>query len=342
MKRKIFFILAILIFHTNNFANIAMPGYWNTGTGRTFFPFFKEDSIHFGKVQMKEELITVQLYRGFAVVKGVYKMLNLTDENIFLRVGFPVNGTLDHPIVNNLMFEELYNLKVLVDGNEVDASSLSEYVTHRAEKYGRVFPFPEVKNPIHNLYADNNNWYVWEANFKANAVTEIIVYYILNTNDASQLKGYDKDHSNAFAYILESGEAWGKNIENGKIVVQLMDELSEDDVDGIYPSYAFKLYEGNYLIYEFENLDPRSDNNIVLRYSERDSNFDFEKIIDESKKYFLKIDEMNLSQNMRMKQFEEPKENFEVGTSFFSPITIVVAAVVALGFLIYGLIAWVF
>lgn len=342
MKSKIFFILAAIFMQTNMFANIAMPGYWNTGTGRTFFPFFKEDSIHFGKIQMKEELITVQLYRGFAIVKGVYKMLNLTDENIFLRVGFPVNGTLDHPMVNNLMFEELYSLKVLIDGKEVDANLLSDYVTRRTEKYGRVFPFPEVKNPIQNLYADDNNWHVWEANFKANDVTEIVVYYILSTNDASQLKGYDKDHSNAFAYILESGEAWGKNIEKGKIVVQLMDELSEDDVDGVYPNYAFKLYEGNYLIYEFENLDPRSDNNIVLRYSERDSKFNFENITDESDKYFAKIDGMNVAQKFVLKEIDEPKDDFEVGGSFFSPLTIIISSVVVLGFLIYGLIAWVF
>lgn len=342
MKRKIFFILTVIFIQTNLFANIAMPGYWNTGTGRTFFPFFKEDSIHFGKVQMKAELITVQLYRGFAVVKGVYKMFNHSNDNLFLRVGFPVNGTLDHPIVQNVMFDELNNLKVLIDGKEVDARTLSDYVNYRYEKYGKVFPFPEIKNPVQSLYADNNNWYVWEANFKANDVTEIIVYYVLNTNDASQLKGYDKDHSNCFAYILESGEAWGKNIEKGKIVVQLMDDLSEDDVDGVYPNYAFKLYEGAYLIYEFENLDPRSDNNVVVRYSERDAKFNFEKITTEGDKYFSKIDEMNIGQKFVLKEIDEPKDDFDVGASFFSPITIIISAVVVLGVLIYGLIAWIF
>lgn len=340
--KKIILLLFILTITQTAFANIAMPGYWNTGTGRTFFPFFKEDSIYFGKIQMKEELITIQLYKGFAVVKGVYKMQNLSSDNILLRVGFPINGTLDHPLVNNIMFEELYNLNVTINGSQTQAFALSEYVRLRTEKYGKVFPFPEVKNSVQSLYADNSNWYIWEANFKANEITEIVVYYILNTNDASQLEGYTKNYSNCFAYILESGEAWGKNIEKGKIILQLMDDLSEDDIEGVYPASSFNYYEGNYFIYDFENLNPINNNNIIFRYWERDEKFNIETITAKADEYFSLLNSMDVNQSFKAKELSDDKNDFEVHTTASSPIVFIVGGIVVIGLLIYGLVAWIF
>lgn len=342
-RQKLFSILFFLITFTNiSLANIAMPGYWSTGTGRTFFPFFKEDSAHFGKIQMKEELITIQLYKGFAVVKGVYKMLNLSGENVMLRVGFPINGTFDHPVAKNVMFDELYNLKVLNNGVATEVQSLSDYVNHRYEKYGKVFPFPEIKNPIQTLFADNSNWYVWETNFKANEITEVVVYYVVNTNDASQLEGYTKNHSNCFSYILESGEAWGKDIEKGKIIVQLMEGISDEEIDGLFPFGAFKFYEGNFLIYEFENLNPTNNNNVLIRYSERDEKFRFEEITNNIETYFASIDKMNLNKSFKEKNLDDSKDDFEVHTTAESPIVFIVSGIVLLGLLIYGIISWIF
>lgn len=63
-------------------ANIAQPGIYNAGGNGVFSPVFPQDSAAFQKIQMVREEVYVQVYPGFAVVKGCYWMYNTTDETI--------------------------------------------------------------------------------------------------------------------------------------------------------------------------------------------------------------------------------------------------------------------
>lgn len=73
------------------FANAAQPGIWNAG-GTVFTMLYPEDSLTFKKVQMVEEKIYIQLYKGYAVVKGNYLFKNTTNEKLNFKMGYPVNG----------------------------------------------------------------------------------------------------------------------------------------------------------------------------------------------------------------------------------------------------------
>ena len=81
--RKFFVVLFFLICSTSKiFANAAAPGFYNNGGSSDFIPFFASDSSYLDKIQMQSEQITVLLYPNFAVVRGEYNMLNLSNKEI--------------------------------------------------------------------------------------------------------------------------------------------------------------------------------------------------------------------------------------------------------------------
>ena len=89
---KNFLAATFLIFYGNILhANATQPGIWSAG-GTTFTMLYPEDSATFKKVQMQSEQIFIQLYKGFAVVKGVYFFKNHSNEKLNFKMGYPVNG----------------------------------------------------------------------------------------------------------------------------------------------------------------------------------------------------------------------------------------------------------
>ena len=56
--------------------NASQPGIWNAGGSGSFKLLFEEDSLAYKQIQMQSEAIYMQLYKGFAVVKGEYNFYN--------------------------------------------------------------------------------------------------------------------------------------------------------------------------------------------------------------------------------------------------------------------------
>jgi hypothetical protein len=274
--RKIFIALFFLVCTYKIFANAAAPGFYNNGGSSDFIPFFASDGQYLDKIQMKSELITVLLYPNFAVVRGEYNMLNLSDKEIIFNTGYPVNASFEDSVVSRVGFEDIYGLKIFIDGKQVNNEKLKGDDSSFALDANR-----------RNLY---NNWYVWKSNFKPGAITKIKVYFIVNTANSILRKGYSRDTDNGFVYILESGRAWAKNIENGRINIQLMDGLKAGDIIGISPQRFVINDESNSLIYDFKNLEPAPNDNILVRYKKIKTQFDFQPVISDSNKYFDEID----------------------------------------------------
>ena len=170
-------------------SNAAQPGVWNAGGGG-YHLLYPEDSLSFKKIQMQSESISMQLYPGFAVVKGQYQMYNTTEDTIKVKVGYPVNGIYSGNAEGNLnqvTFDGLYKLMALQNKKPLQI----------IEK-----PITDTQKNIQTF--KNDNWYVWENTFLPNTTTELEVYFMVNTNNASIHKGYQKDWYNAFVYLLES------------------------------------------------------------------------------------------------------------------------------------------
>ncbi len=273
----VLFFLSLTISSNKAFSNAAAPGFYNNGGSTDFVPFFASDSAYLDKIQMQSELITVLLYPNFAIVRGEYNMLNLSDKEIIFNTGYPINGSFDNDVVSRVGLEDIYGLKVFVDNKEVS--------NEKMKGGDSTFQYDEQKR---NLY---NNWYVWKSNFKPGVITKIKVYFIVNTSNSILRKGYSRDHDNGFVYVLETGKAWAKNIEKGRINIQLMNGLKAKDILGVSPQSKFTINEeGNSLIYDFKSLEPTPKDNILIRYKKINEKFDFQPIVNDANKYYDEVD----------------------------------------------------
>lgn len=261
MKYLVFFLS--MVFAAQAFGNAAQPGIWNAGGAGAFFPLFPGDSAAFQVVQMVQEQVKIHLYPGFAVVKGVYQMHNPSGDTVLMRVGYPVNSSYDASPDGQLAevrFDDLYDLRARVRG-----------IPQQVEKAGEEF----------------DGWYVWNAVFPPGAITTLEVDFIVNTNDAFILRGYDRRVANAFIYLIESGATWLQPIGKGTILVQMMGGLTLADINGAAPSDMFEANEAqNLLVWRFENLSPSAADNPVITYGKRLDDFDFAAVLARSSEYY--------------------------------------------------------
>lgn len=336
MQKIFVFLLPIFIvfFPLKIYSNTAMPGFYDIGGSGAFVPFFEKDSIYLDKIQMQSEKITIFLSQGFAVVKGEYYMKNLTHEDIILNTGYPINSQYMsdnyHMTPYSMQLQDLYELRVWVNDESIKTQKL-------ADKEDIAYKIKNVR--------DLENWYIWESIFKAQSITKITVYFIVNTNEATLLEGYaeDKEH-NGFTYILESGRAWAKNIEKGRVYIRLGADIEVSDIIGISPLKKFMSNNQKDLIYDFENLEPNAMNNIIIRYDNQNKDFDFDEIIQDAEKYYQKLDKLSQTEISTEGFIILKANNFEVKETFMdrfirsislNPIVFLLMTIIVIAFIIF-------
>ena len=266
--KKYIYLISLLILTSVLISNSAQPGVWNAGGSGSFTLLYPEDTIAYKKIQMKSEDIFMQLYKGFATVKGNYYFKNTSTDTLKIKVGYPVNNVFEnvdfHHQVNEVRVDGLYKIKGLVNDSDIT-----------------VYQKPSSKN---------DNWYVWEITFPPNEITKFTVYFLVNTNNAKITEGYDSDKKNAFIYLIETGSLWKSPIEKGNFYTQLMDNISIDNIKTSSPSTLFFDKENTTLKFSLSNYGKKPDPNFVITYAETLKDFDFKKITNNSSEYFNEID----------------------------------------------------
>ncbi|MFK8008782.1 MAG: hypothetical protein AB8H03_20650 [Saprospiraceae bacterium] len=313
MKKLISSLLLIFFLQNFTFGNIAQPGMWQAGGMGNFSLLYAQDSSAFQKIQMINERVSVLLHPGFAIVKGEYWMKNDTDSTLTIKTGYPINSSAESNsrTLMQISFDELYGLKVLV--NDMETPLLKEQ--------------------------KDDNWYVWNNTFSKNATTKIVVYFLMNTNQAQVSQGYTKDYSNGFVYLLETGAIWKQPILKGEIRIQAKDDLRIKNIRGAFPQDFFNINSSQKILQgQFTNLSPVAENNIVISYGDQLNNFDFKKILTQQTKYFSEVDKLsNLdlgALEFTPHHFDDP---FEIPsfdgirpTGLFSWITLIFYFIIAL------------
>jgi len=272
--RSQIFLLLLLLVSLRGYCDDGQPGIFHGGGITDLRSFYPQDSNALRKIQVLNEKIAIQLYRGFAVVKGEYKMLNTSGDSLSLKVGYPVNSSFTQTgkdsVIASIFFDPLYALKSYANGRE-----------HML-----------TRTPVDSLHAlDDNNWYVWADTFKPRDTTIITVYFIVNTNNAEVVEGTKKDANNAFLYLMETASTFRQPIVNGEIKIELMDDLKMANIRGFLPTSVFKIDdERNVLVYKFSNLTPQYENNVVLVYTPNIAAFDFSYVSQRRLALFGSID----------------------------------------------------
>lgn len=275
---KSFLVVISVIFTTHTLkANAAQPGIWSAG-GNTFTMLYPEDSASFKKVQMQSEQIFIQLYKGFAVVKGVYFFKNHSKEKLSFKMGYPVNGIYSGGDATM---------------DQMDIDSLSAF-----KIFADQLPLSIIKEPQENhlgqFQSFTENWHVWQMEFLPEQIKKVEVYFIVSTNNGGVRKGYNLKNYNAFLYLLESGSVWKSPIEKGDFYIQLKDGLTLKDVEGISKGFDFKYNVAQQIFYGSKsNLSPTPKDNLAITYFLRNEDFKFENILMNQDKYELAIQQFS-------------------------------------------------
>ncbi|SFS64785.1 hypothetical protein [Lutibacter maritimus] len=260
-------IIGTFILFSSLLSNTAQPGIWNAGGSGSFQLLYPEDSIAYKKIQMQSESIHIQLYKGFAVVKGVYNFLNTTNDSLTIKVGYPINTVFPsknyQSHLNQVVFDDLYKIKGSIHQQEI---------------------------PLLKLPSNNSNWYVWEITFPPKQLLNFTVHFIVNTNNAQILQGYNKENKNGFIYLIETGSIWKSPIETGNFYAQLKDDINLADIKGIAPSQLYFNPSNNTLHLKLANYGVQPDDNFILIYNKKIDDFNFEEIIAKSNYLFQEID----------------------------------------------------
>ena len=299
------------------FPNAAMPGIWTAGTGTSFYPLFKTDSLYCQAIQMKSELIKVQLFPSYAIVEGDYIMVNESDSNITMHVGYPLNGTYNQQVVSYVTVSELKFLQLLMNDSLINS-------------FQRV-NVNEFANPLidEKPYSNIKDWYIWNCTFKP-GINHIKVFYTVSTDDALIRKGYSTKQGNAFTYVFESGNAWKGVIEKGEVFIQLKGGLNSSDLSGLLPNTF--LSNDSILHFEFANLEPLPENNLVIWYSKIKSQLTLDSSKMDLQSWYESIDQWNTDSVDKSGLKPVSKNDFSASTveNTFSEIFIVAIIIVPL------------
>lgn len=325
-------VLAIIIlfaFSQKISANAAQPGIWNAG-GTVFTMMYPQDSATFKKVQMQEEKIYIQLYPGFAVVKGWYKIRNTSKTKLKFKMGYPING--------------IYSGgdKGL---NQIHLDSLTQFKIYSNKQELPLIKTKNINENIENIQAFSDNWLVWEMDFLPEETKMVEIYFLVETNNGKITKGYSADRYNAFIYLLESGSVWKQPIEKGEFFVQMMQGLKENDVQGLSSGFQF-LWNKNLTMAKGSksNFSPTAQDNLIITYSEGIEDFNFARIILQKEKWYKAIDQFSVNvekENFAQKMAE--KDPYKVSDSWWSYLPILIMALfiifpfIAISFLLFFL-----
>jgi len=326
MKNRLAVLYITLLFQLivvqNGFANVAPPGIWNAGHGSIPHAIFLSDTSLVDNIQMKEELVLVNIYKSFAVVKGRYMFRNLSDKSFKIRLGYPINGENNQSIVETVRYDDLYHLQVKIDGKPTEVFSLDDLADSLVDL--KQIGFSDAGN-----YADN--WYFWNCSFSKHSTVIVEVYFIVNTS-AFFTKGYEKKEGNAFYYILHTGSSWHDHIEEGNILINLKEDISLDDIYGIIPDtniYA----DRSQLIYRLKNFKPTEKDNLLIWYRGMNDSASSYKNKDQ---LYLAIDSTDLSILSKEKLVPFSKQDFSTPVAD-GEIILIVSVVIGL-ILFVGLI----
>jgi hypothetical protein len=270
--KKILFILLIFISSLSS-ANIAMPGIFQTGGSGSLSLLYPEDTLELGKVAMLEERVAIDVYKGYAVVKGQYEMFNSSTDTVEIHMGYPKYSFYEGRNIDgdfSMQYDSLNALKVLLDGEET----------------GLLM----VNNGEYSY--NKENWYTWNTLFTPFDTINIEVYFIMTTDMALVREGYASKEINGVAYVLETGRYWKDSILVGDILVQLRDGIDFSDLHGVSPTKLFKInQEKKVLWYRFENLEPCEDDNLIMAFKDFDRDIDFPIPESKIKSLYTAIDE---------------------------------------------------
>ncbi len=254
-------------------------------------------------ISLQSEVITILLYKGFAVVKGEYYFYNKSNEDISLTMGYPKRGKIEHYLIKDI--------------------EINEFIIHEAFANKEKLKI----RTIMNNYFNKGYWHAWKVNFKARDYTKVDVHQLVETNLAILNEGYDNHYNCGFVFNLEYSGLWKSIIKTGRVCIKLMDDLELREIKGLLPSSTFYHDGDDILIYDFEKISPTGLDNIIVRYGKRDTDFTLDSVKANYKHYFQVADKQSVNLINKVDFTIFTNDNFSMSLDFPPMFWIIVSSI---------------
>ncbi len=230
---KIAIIFLTLCLHVNMFADIAP----NPIKAKSISP--KEHT----SIRMESEKVIIDLYNDSSVVKCLFNMKNLGEQEI-LQIGFPEMTF--HYYRQKSKVDEANRFIVKENGKAIDFD-FSDSLIYDRDYRKKVEPY-QIKE----------EWYLWESEFQKGESKSIEVEYSL---PYGMLKSTNERF---FTYLLSTGANWEGTIGKAEIIVNLKD-IEKDSLISQQPSNCVLTNEQ--LKWTFWDFEPTIKEDIKINYN---------------------------------------------------------------------------
>ena len=230
---KFTIILLTLCLHTNLFADIAP----NPIKAKSISP--KDQT----SISMVSEKVIIDLYNDSSVVKCLFKMKNLGEQEK-LQIGFPEMSF--HYYRQKSKVDEANRFQVKENGKVVNFD-FSDSLRYN-EKYRKKVESYQIKE----------EWYLWKSEFKQGESKTIEVQYSLPFGMLY------KSNERFFTYLLSSGANWKGTIGKAEIIVNLKD-IEMDSIISKLPN-NFEI-SNKHLTWTFSDFEPTTNDDIKINYN---------------------------------------------------------------------------
>ena len=262
MNRNPLVLLLLLIASTANGGETLPPdGLWNIGSAGHIRLFRPSDSIQSHRIRLDNQIVMVNLYPGFAVVKNEYRFSNLSDSAISIDLAYPASGHYPLKGIGKGIFDDNKGLRVVSNGKGMVTSRVTDSITGPKDAY----------DPWIATASDK-----WTQTFAPRSTTNIVVYLIARTHLSRLLQDGEESTGNAFGYITEGSDHWQGDPGGFQMLVKLNNDLYLTDIRGLLPDSAFTA-NLTHLQYGFSKKQASGNGNIAIWYRGAPANFTFDK-----------------------------------------------------------------
>lgn len=194
-------------------------------------------------VRMESEKVIIDLYNDSSVVKCLFNMKNLGEQQK-LQIGFPEMDFYHYRLISES--EMLNRFKVKENGKAI-TFYLSDSLKNNEELRKRI-----------DSYQIMEDWYLWDGEFQKGESKTIEVQYSLPYG------ALYKSNKRFFTYLLSTGANWNGTIGKAEIIVNLKD-IVMDSIISQKPANC--KVSDKQLIWTLLDFEPTTDNDIRVYYN---------------------------------------------------------------------------
>lgn len=322
MNRNPLMLLLLLFVATANGRETLPPdGIWNIGSAGHIRPLRPSDSIRCQRIRLDNQIVLVNLYPGFAVVKSEYRFSNPSDSAIRIDLAYPASGHYPLQGLGKGIFDDNRGLRVVSNGAGMLTRRVTDSIHGPMDAYDPWIPTASD---------------TWSQTFAPRSTTNIVVYLIARTHLSRLLQDGEESTGNAFGYITEGNKHWQGGPGSFQMLVKLNGELYLTDMRGLLPDSAFTA-NLTHLQYGFSNREASKNGNIAIWYRGAAANYTFDKkVLPAMDTLFHMMDEFPMA------EFDDPsfrpvsKSDFSVAPTGLTFATVLYFLMFSLPWLILG------